>query len=304
MALAPDGRQVRGCDGSPARGRRRTKWCPVPPEVGWLPAGPPGPEGVLAERVEGFLDALGADPAVEPHSLMVLRHGRVVAAGWWWPYTAHRPHLLYSLSKVFTATALGLAIDEGPGALGRPCRQLPPRTGPPGATQPGPGVLVRHLHVHRPYTRRQCYAYGDLARRAHARRAAPTPCSATCSLLPSATRGACSVTTSGPREEPREVPFCTPLVLWKAVIMSRYSGCSLCTKGSLTTSRPAAPRTVDRSQNLRARHRFLPTHTWLFGAAVQCSTTLFVGGAQGKASLGSGFRPSSAQVTPSDAATS
>jgi hypothetical protein len=44
---------------------------------------------------------------------MILRHGRLVAAGWWAPYTAERPRLLYSLSKSFTGTAAALAEAEG-----------------------------------------------------------------------------------------------------------------------------------------------------------------------------------------------
>nr|WP_223067364.1 serine hydrolase [Paenibacillus caui] len=44
---------------------------------------------------------------------MVLRHGQVVAEGWWAPYKAHFPHSLYSLSKSFTSAAIGLAVSEG-----------------------------------------------------------------------------------------------------------------------------------------------------------------------------------------------
>jgi CubicO group peptidase (beta-lactamase class C family) len=47
------------------------------------------------------------------HGLMVLRHGKVVAEGWWAPYTADDPHELYSLSKSFTSTAIGLLQSEG-----------------------------------------------------------------------------------------------------------------------------------------------------------------------------------------------
>ena len=47
------------------------------------------------------------------HSFMLLRHGHVVAEGWWSPYNAGTPHALYSLSKSFTSTAVGLAIAEG-----------------------------------------------------------------------------------------------------------------------------------------------------------------------------------------------
>jgi CubicO group peptidase (beta-lactamase class C family) len=78
-----------------------------------LPAGTPAAEGVDADGVHAFLDGLEAAPDIEPHSLMLLRHGRVVAAGWWAPYTEHRLHLLYSLSKSFTSTAAALAVAEG-----------------------------------------------------------------------------------------------------------------------------------------------------------------------------------------------
>jgi CubicO group peptidase (beta-lactamase class C family) len=43
---------------------------------------------------------------------MLLRHGSVVAEGWWSPYAPEIPHLLYSLSKSFTSTALGFAVAE------------------------------------------------------------------------------------------------------------------------------------------------------------------------------------------------
>ena len=78
-----------------------------------LPASSPSAQGVDARGIDAFLDALEGAGEVDPHSLMVVRHGHVVAAGWWAPHTADRVHLLYSLSKSFTATALGLAVDEG-----------------------------------------------------------------------------------------------------------------------------------------------------------------------------------------------
>ncbi len=59
-----------------------------------------------------LLDRLEAE-GVECHSIMVVRHGHVVAEGWWAPYSAHRPHLLYSLTKSFTSVAVGLTIADG-----------------------------------------------------------------------------------------------------------------------------------------------------------------------------------------------
>lgn len=57
-----------------------------------------------------FLDALAG---VELHSLMVLRHGKVIAEGWWTPYCPGEIQLGYSLSKSVTSIALGCALDEG-----------------------------------------------------------------------------------------------------------------------------------------------------------------------------------------------
>lgn len=82
-----------------------------------LPRSTPAAEGVSAAGIDAFLDAVEADPALELHSLMVLRHGRVVAEGWWSPHRPDDARQLYSLSKSFTATALGLALAEGRLAL-------------------------------------------------------------------------------------------------------------------------------------------------------------------------------------------
>jgi CubicO group peptidase (beta-lactamase class C family) len=78
-----------------------------------LPRSAPAQQGVDAAAVLAFVDAVDADPAVELHGLMVLRHGHVVAEGWWAPHTSERTRLLYSISKSFTSTALAFALDEG-----------------------------------------------------------------------------------------------------------------------------------------------------------------------------------------------
>jgi len=78
-----------------------------------LPRSIPADHGVDPGAVLAFLDAVEADPSVELHSLMLVRHGHVVAEGWWAPHTPERTRLLYSLSKSFTSTALGFALGEG-----------------------------------------------------------------------------------------------------------------------------------------------------------------------------------------------
>ena len=78
-----------------------------------LPRSSPAEQAVDPAAVLAFVDAVDADPAVEVHSLMVLRHGYVVAEGWWAPHSPERTRLLYSLSKSFTSTALGFALRDG-----------------------------------------------------------------------------------------------------------------------------------------------------------------------------------------------
>jgi len=78
-----------------------------------LPRSTPAEQGADPAAILRFLDAVEEDPGVEMHSLMVVRHGRVVAEGWWAPYSAGRPQLLYSLSKSFTSTAAAFAQAEG-----------------------------------------------------------------------------------------------------------------------------------------------------------------------------------------------
>jgi CubicO group peptidase (beta-lactamase class C family) len=76
-----------------------------------LPRGVPEKEGVPAAAIADFLNA-ASHGRTEFHSFMLLRHGKVLAEGWWNPYGPHLKHTLYSVSKTFTMTAVGLAIKE------------------------------------------------------------------------------------------------------------------------------------------------------------------------------------------------
>lgn len=77
-----------------------------------LPRSSPEQQGVSSAALIAFVDA--ADRQIEGmHSFMLVRHGHVVAEGWWAPYNPRSPHELYSLSKSFTSTAVGLAVAEG-----------------------------------------------------------------------------------------------------------------------------------------------------------------------------------------------
>lgn len=82
---------------------------PVP--VG-LPRMSPESQGIASAAILQLVKAMEAS-GLEWHSFMLLRHGNVVAEGWWKPFEASFKHTLYSLSKSFTSTAIGLLVKEG-----------------------------------------------------------------------------------------------------------------------------------------------------------------------------------------------
>jgi CubicO group peptidase (beta-lactamase class C family) len=84
---------------------------PKPATMMPLPRSTPEAEGVSSQGVSSLLAAL--EELKEVHSLMLVRHGKVVAEGWWAPYTPGDMHNMYSVTKSFNSTALGLAVGEG-----------------------------------------------------------------------------------------------------------------------------------------------------------------------------------------------
>jgi CubicO group peptidase (beta-lactamase class C family) len=109
-----------------------------------LPRSSPTAQGVDSRGILAFLDA--ADRAgIDHHSLMLVKNGQVVAEGWWAPYSSDRVHLLYSLSKSFTATAIGIAIGEGLLTLDDPVTSFFPDKLPAEVAPRVASMRVRHL---------------------------------------------------------------------------------------------------------------------------------------------------------------
>ena len=95
-----------------------------------LPRSSPETQGVSSSAVFSFAEA--ADKKIDSmNSFMLVRHGYVVAEGWWSPYHAEAPHSLYSLSKSFTSTAVGMAISEGKLSLADEVLKFFPEDAPP-----------------------------------------------------------------------------------------------------------------------------------------------------------------------------
>ncbi|QDZ15082.1 serine hydrolase domain-containing protein [Humibacter ginsenosidimutans] len=101
-------------------------------------------EGVDPAAVLALLDEIDAEPTIDPHAVIVLRHGAVIASAQWAPYAIDRPQLVYSLSKSFTSTAAGFAVAEGLLDLDAPAADYFPEY----ADSVAPAsrrILVRHL---------------------------------------------------------------------------------------------------------------------------------------------------------------
>ena len=95
-----------------------------------LPRSAPEAQGVSSRAVCDFLETV--DRQINTmHSFMLVRHGRVIAEAWWRPERADKPHVLWSLSKSFNSTAVGLAIEEGKLSLDDPVLKFFPAADAP-----------------------------------------------------------------------------------------------------------------------------------------------------------------------------
>jgi CubicO group peptidase (beta-lactamase class C family) len=79
------------------------------------------------------------------HSFMILRHGNVIAEGWWKPESADDQHILNSVSKSFNSTAVGLAIEEGKLNLNDRVLKFFPEDAPPNPSENLKAMTVRDL---------------------------------------------------------------------------------------------------------------------------------------------------------------
>lgn len=77
-----------------------------------FPRSTPEDQGVESQSIVKLINEIGKSE-IQFHSIMIVRHGHVIAEGWWEPYKPEYKHQLYSLSKSFTSTGIGLAVKEG-----------------------------------------------------------------------------------------------------------------------------------------------------------------------------------------------
>lgn len=67
--------------------------------------------GVSSQGLINFFNAVEKS-GLEFHSIMINRDGKTILEAWWEPFKKEYVHTLYSLSKSFTSTAIGMLSDE------------------------------------------------------------------------------------------------------------------------------------------------------------------------------------------------
>lgn len=76
-----------------------------------LPRSTPEAEKIKTEGIVNYLKAV-KESGQDLHSVMIVRHGKVVAEHWFGDNADNKNHILNSVSKTFTATAIGFCVAE------------------------------------------------------------------------------------------------------------------------------------------------------------------------------------------------
>lgn len=81
-------------------------------QVRELPRSTPEKEGIRSSDLIATFDSLMMLPKTDIHSVLVMRHGKVIAEMYPAPFSEESAHTLYSCSKTFVGAAVGIAIGE------------------------------------------------------------------------------------------------------------------------------------------------------------------------------------------------
>ena len=110
-----------------------------------LPRCAPEEVGIPSEVISRLVDALDSFPGSEMHGLMVMRHGKVCAEGWWQPFAPGQAHICWSQSKTYTATGIGVLITQGKLSLDTKLVDVFPELVPSDAGENLGKIQIRHL---------------------------------------------------------------------------------------------------------------------------------------------------------------
>ncbi len=113
--------------------------------TGDFPRSTPENEGIPSAYIQHFFEELNSRDEIHVHSVMLLRHGKVIAEGNFKPYSGSYPHMVFSLSKSITGMAVGMAVNDGLISLDEKVIDIFPEKGIMFRSPRINNITVRHL---------------------------------------------------------------------------------------------------------------------------------------------------------------
>lgn len=80
----------------------------------FLPKATPESQGIRSGDILKFIERLSQnEPYQDPHAFLLVRHGKLLAEGYFAPFGPDEHHSLFSVSKSVISTAIGFCVQEG-----------------------------------------------------------------------------------------------------------------------------------------------------------------------------------------------
>ena len=127
----------------------------------------PEEQGVSSNGILRFLEEM-KEKHLHMHAMMILRHGKVIYEASFAPWSQDNLHMLFSLSKSFTSTAVGFAVQDGLLSLTDKLVDFFPEHLPAGPCENMQKITVKHLltmntgHGVEPEDHGECWEKGFL----------------------------------------------------------------------------------------------------------------------------------------------
>lgn len=104
----------------------------------------PASVGLSGNAILNYIEKLQAC-GTEMHGLMIARHGKICAEGWWKPFFPGLIHGQASLTKGYVVTAMGILVGEGRASLGEKIVDILPEYMPDKKSDNLKALTIHHL---------------------------------------------------------------------------------------------------------------------------------------------------------------
>lgn len=110
-----------------------------------FPRATPESQGISSEYLWKLWREMEEDASIHPHTIMILRNGKVISEGTWYPRKQEVWHSTYSLCKSVMSLGIGMLVDEGRLSLDERVADILKSKTTPLSYLKKKGLLIRHL---------------------------------------------------------------------------------------------------------------------------------------------------------------